>query len=324
MIHMDTRKKPKKPIEYKCDKCNFITIHKNDYKKHLLTLKHNKDTFDTPITQQNPIENFKCECGKIYKYSQGLYKHKKSCNINPKEEPVKFEPTMSMFMELIKENQEIKNLLIEQNKQMQEQNKQIQEQCKQNTELVNKFVEKDFITNNNNTTNNNSNNTTNNNKFNLNFFLNETCKDAMNMKEFISNIKITFEELLNIGDTGFVSGVSDIFIKRLRDLDVSKRPIHCTDVKRDTIYLKDQDKWDKDDKENTKLKGFIGNVEYKNIAALHKWSQDNPESKVNNSQLNSLKNKIYLQTLLGDDDTRNKVIKNVSKLVIVDRTGEPV
>jgi hypothetical protein len=144
------------------------------------------------------------------------------------------------------------------------------------------------------------------------------------MKEFISNIKITFEELLNIGDTGFVSGVSDIFIKRLRDLDVSKRPIHCTDVKRDTIYLKDQDKWDKDDKENTKLKGFIGNVEYKNIAALHKWSQENPESKVNNSQLNSLKNKIYLQTLLGHRDTRNKVIKNVSKLVIVDRTGEPV
>jgi len=122
---MDTIKKPKKPIEYKCDKCNFITIHKNDYKKHLLTLKHNKDTFDTIITQQNPIEIFKCECGKIYKYSQGLSKHKRTCNVHPKES-VKFEPTMSMFMELIKENQEIKNLLIEQNKQMQEQNKHMQ------------------------------------------------------------------------------------------------------------------------------------------------------------------------------------------------------
>jgi len=317
---MDTFKKPKTPIEYKCEKCNFITLHKNDYKKHLLTLKHNKDTFSLPITQQNPFENFKCECSKIYKYSQGLSKHKKLCNFKPKQEvikePVKFEPTVTMFMELIKKNQELQDLLIQQNVQM-------QEQCKQNSELVNKFVEKDFVTN-NNTTNNNNNTTNNNQKFNLNFFLNETCKDAMNMKEFISNIKITFEELLNIGDTGFVSGVSDIFVKRLRDLDVNKRPIHCTDVKRDTIYLKDEDKWDKDDKENTKLKGFIGNVEYKNIAALHKWSQDNPDSKINNSQLNSLKNKIYLQTLLGDDDTRNKVIKNVSKLVIVDRTGEPV
>jgi hypothetical protein len=319
---MDTRMSQKTIKTFYCKKCSYNTLRKNDYNKHLLTAKHIKDTnkiHNDVITVATVVnvadKNFKCECGKIYKYSQGLSKHKKSCNINPQkeviEEPVKFEPTMNMFMEIIKENQEIKNLLIEQNKQ--------------NNILMNKLIEKDFITNNNNnTTNNNSNNTTNNNKFNLNFFLNETCKDAMNMKEFISNIKITFEELLNIGDTGFVSGVSDIFIKRLRDLDVSKRPIHCTDVKRDTIYLKDQDKWDKDDKENTKLKGFIGNVEYKNLAALHKWSQENPESKINNSQLNSLKNKIYLQTLLGDDDTRNKVIKNVSKLVIVDRTGEPV
>ncbi len=306
---MDNIKHTKNPKQYSCDLCNFITKRKGDYNRHLLTLKHqcivNGNSKD--------IKTFICNCGNEYTNRHSLSRHKSKCNFKPKEEviqeSVKFEPTITMFMELIKKNQELQDLLIEQHKQ--------------NTELVNKFVDKDFVTN--NTTNNNSHNTTNNNqKFNLNFFLNETCKDAMNMKEFISNIKITFEELLNIGDTGFVSGVSDIFIKRLRDLDVSKRPIHCTDVKRDTIYLKDEDKWDKDDKENTKLKGFIGNVEYKNIAALHKWSQDNPESKVNNSQLNSLKNKIYLQTLLGDDDTRNKVIKNVSKLVIVDRTGEPV
>jgi len=310
---MDNKKHTKNTKQYSCDLCNFITKRKGDYNRHLLTLKHQC------IVNGNlkDMKTFICNCGNEYTNRHSLSRHKKSCNINPKEEPVKFEPTVTMFMELIKKNQELQNLLIQQNVQM-------QEQCKQNSELVNKFVEKDFITNNNNTTNNNSNNTTNNNKFNLNFFLNETCKDAMNMKEFISNIKITFEELLNIGDTGFVTGVSDIFIKRLRDLDVNKRPIHCTDVKRDTIYLKDEDKWDKDDKENTKLKGFIGNVEYKNLAALHKWSRENPDSKVNNSQLNLLKDKIYLQTLLGDDDTRNKVIKNVSKLVIVDRTGEPV
>jgi hypothetical protein len=305
---MDNIKHTKNPKQYYCDLCNFITKRKGDYNRHLLTLKHqcivNGNSKD--------IKTFICNCGNEYTNRHSLSRHKKSCNFNLKQEitrePVKFEPTINMFMELIKKNQELQDLLIEQHKQ--------------NTELVNKFVEKDFVTNNNNNT---TNNTTNNNqKFNLNFFLNETCKDAMNMKEFISNIKITFEELLNIGDTGFVTGVSDIFIKRLRDLEISKRPIHCTDVKRDTIYLKDEDKWDKDDKENTKLKGFIGNVEYKNISALHKWSQENPESKVNNTQLNLLKDKIYLQTLLGDDDTRNKVIKNVSKLVIVDRNGEPV
>jgi len=292
---------------YDCSFCNYTCSKKSHYDNHLLTLKHNR------MANGNikMVQEFKCECNKKYTNRHSLSRHKKSCNFNLKEEitrePVKFEPTISMFMELIKKNQELQDLLIEQHKQ--------------NTELVNKFVEKDFVTNNNNNTTNNT--TTNNNqKFNLNFFLNETCKDAMNMKEFISNIKITFEELLNIGDTGFVTGVSDIFIKRLRDLEISKRPIHCTDVKRDTIYLKDEDKWDKDDKENTKLKGFIGNVEYKNIYALHKWSQENPESKINNTQLNLLKDKIYLQTLLGDDDTRNKVIKNVSKLVIVDRTGE--
>jgi len=171
---MDNIKHTKITKQYSCDLCNFITKRKGDYNRHLSTLKHqcivNGNSKD--------IKTFICNCGNEYTNRHSLSRHKTKCNFKPKQEviqePVKFEPTMSMFMELIKENQEIKNLLIEQNKQMQEQNKQIQEQCKQNTELVNKFVEKDFVTN--NTTNNNSNNTTNNNKFNLNFFLNETCK----------------------------------------------------------------------------------------------------------------------------------------------------
>ena len=170
------------------------------------------------------------------------------------------------------------------------------------------------------TTINNINNTTNNNqKFNLNFFLNETCKDAMNIQEFIDNIKVTFDDLMTIGDAGFVNGLSDIFVKRLRDLDVEKRPIHCTDSKRDTIYLKEKDAWNRDDKDKTRLKQIIEKIEYKNVAALHNWCNENPDSKVNNTPNNLLRDKIYLQTLQGDEVTRDKIIKNISKEVVIHR-----
>ena len=212
----------------------------------------------------------------------------------------------TMIMDIIKENQEIKTLLMEQSKQFME----------QNNLLINKLVEREPS---NNTTINSNNTTNNNQKFNLNFFLNETCKDAMNIQEFLENIRITFEDLLTIGDAGFVNGVSDILIKQLRDLEVTKRPIHCTDSKRETIYLKENNDWNKDDKDNTKLKDVIQKVEYKNVASLRQWCNENPDSKINNTDNNILKDKIYLQTLQGDDRTRNKIIKNLTKEVIVEK-----
>ena len=136
------------------------------------------------------------------------------------------------------------------------------------------------------------NNTTNNNqKFNLNIFLNETCKDAMNIQEFMENLRITFQDLLTIGNEGFVNGLSDIFIKQLQDMDVSKRPIHCTDSKRETIYFKEEDVWNKDDKDKTKLKGIIEKVEYKNVVALRQWCNENPDANVNNTPNNLLRDK---------------------------------
>jgi hypothetical protein len=208
-------------------------------------------------------------------------------------------------MELIKQNKELQNLLVQ--------------QSNEKTEFINKLIERE--PGNNNTINGN---VTNNNhqKFNLNFFLNETCKDAMNIQEFLENIRVTFEDLLTIGDAGFVNGVSDILIKQLRDLDVNKRPIHCTDAKRETIYVKDQDAWNKDDKENTKLKDVIQKVEYKNVVALRDWCNENPDAKVNNTDNNILKDKIYMQTLQGDDRTRNRIIKNLTKEVIVEKGSD--
>jgi hypothetical protein len=257
---------------------------------------------------------YKCDhCAKEYKSNNSLWYHKKKCNLKKLSEPAISEPVKIpleiLIFDIIKENQEFKNLLIEQQKE--------------NKDLMNKMVEiaQQHLTIPTTVINNPTmNNTTNNNQtFNLQLFLNETCKDAMNMQEFIDNIKITFEELLAIGNSGFVNGISDIFIKQLRDLEVNKRPIHCTDAKRETIYLKDQDSWNKDDKDKSQLKKMLEKIEYKNVAALHNWCNENPDAKVNNTPNNLLKDKIFYQTLQGDDKTRDKIIKNISKEVTIEK-----
>jgi hypothetical protein len=290
--------------KYICEKCNYITSKKSNYNKHLLAAKH---TLDTKCIKSNEegADNYKCECGKIYKYSQGLYKHKKICLNNNIEKPESI--NLNFIMEIIQENKEIKNLLIEQNKH-------VIELHKENKEFMNKMV---LISQQPTTVINNP--TTNNQNFNLNVFLNETCKDAMNMKEFIENLKVTFEDLLTIGNAGFVNGVSDLLLKSLRDIEVNKRPIHCTDVKRETMYLKEDDAWNKDDKENTKLKKALERVEYKNVVALRNWCNENLDSRVNNTPNNLLKDKIYFQTLSGDERTRDKIIKNIAKEIIISK-----
>jgi hypothetical protein len=315
----------KNALIYTCSKCNFVTGNKNNYDKHILTAKHKRMTDELQKNAKN-ANLFQCDCGKEYKYRQGLFSHKKKCSfeidtVDNMIQSTEQDMSVKVFMDAIRENKEIKAILIEQFKQSEAQQKQVIEQVielqKENTQLINKMVE---ITSNQMSipTLVTNNNTTNNNQFNLNFFLNETCKDAMNIQEFIDNIKITFDELLTIGNAGFVNGLSDIFIKQLRDLEVTKRPIHCTDLKRETIYFKEEDSWNKD-KNNTKLKNIIEKVEYKNVAALHRWCNENPDSKINNTDNNLLRDKIYLQTLQGDERTREKIIKNISKEIVVDK-----
>jgi len=216
------------------------------------------------------------------------------------------------------------NRMVEKDEVMQRVIKTLLEEKSQETretkDLMNKIVE---ITqqqlavtttiNNNNTVNNN------NQRFNLNVFLNETCKDAMNLQEFLDGIRPTFEELLVMGDVGFVDGISEIFIKRLRELDITKRPIHCTDFKRETIFLKENNVWTKDDNGHAKLKSIIEKVEYRNVVTLHTWCIENPEAMINNHEKNLLRDKIYLQTLLGDPKTRDKVVKIIAREVTLDR-----
>jgi len=274
-----------------CTICNYNTQCKYRFERHNTTAKHIKMT--DGLQNRGKIEkNFQCHCGKVYKHRQGLHKHRQLCCQNSTENNINIVES-TVLVELFKEF--------------------LNQQNKNHNELINKLIEREPATSTvNNTTNNNQ-------KFNLNFFLNETCKDAMNIQEFIENIKISFEDLLTIGNSGFVNGLSDIFIKQLRDLEVEKRPIHCTDSKRDTIYLKENNSWEKDDKENKKLKDVLEKIEYKNVAALHNWCGENPDSKVNNTPQNLLRDKIFMQTLQGDERTRDKIIKNILKEVIVIR-----
>jgi hypothetical protein len=327
---MLTEKKQKKPSEYCCNICHFVTSKKNNYITHLTTAKHKKLTSVNTVNKTADTE-FLCPiCSKNYSSRVGLWSHKKKCfqaksidSTFPQQlQPENALPTATLILDLIKDNKDATTLILDVIKDNQDFKNLIVEQQKENKELINKMVE---ITHNQmvvptNITNNNNNSTTNNNQtFNLNFFLNETCKDAMNIQDFIDNIKITFEDLLVIGNSGFVNGLSDIFIKQLQDMEVNKRPIHCTDSKRETIYLKESDAWNKDNKDKSKLKQFIEKVEYKNVAALRDWCNENPDSKVNNTPNNFLRDKIYLQTLQGDDKTRDKIIKNISKEVVIDK-----
>ena len=306
---MLTNKVPIKFQKFLCEKCNYNSSRESQYLRHCLTAKH-KHLTDLTRSYEKVQESsiaFTCnKCNKKYKSRMGLWQHSKNCNLEPSPELVVTENPVSLpiidaslVLELIKQNKELQNVIVQQ------------------SEVINKLAEREPANNNINTINGNV--TNNNQKFNLNFFLNETCKDAMTIQEFLDSIHITFEDLLLIGNSGFVNGVSDILIKQLRDIEVSKRPIHCTDSKRDTIYLKENAVWNKDDKDKTKLKQIIEKIEYRNVIALRDWCDENPDARVNNTPNNILKDKIYLQTLQGDDKTRDKIIKIVSREVIVEK-----
>lgn len=322
--------------KFRCDTCDFNSNNKHNFDIHLNTIKH-KNAINDNIDNINKHE---CKCGKVYTNRQNLSRHRKSCNgektplSNQPESPAASTHVIfdtSLVIGLIQQNQEFKALLFEQSKQVMEhvielqanQSKQVIElQTKQsemfmdfkkeNSELINKLIERE--------PNNTVNNTTNNNqKFNLNLFLNETCKDAMNMEEFLAGLHFTFEDLMKFGDNGFVNGMSEFLIKELSRLDITKRPIHCTDIRRDVIHLKDNDVWIRDTGQ-VQLTAAIKRAEYKSVVALNKWRNETPDANINNSPNNLLRDKIYMQTLLGDDDTRAKIIRRLNQAMYLDRS----
>uniref|UniRef100_A0A6C0HCX0 C2H2-type domain-containing protein n=1 Tax=viral metagenome TaxID=1070528 RepID=A0A6C0HCX0_9ZZZZ len=292
-----------------CNDCDYKTSKTSSWKKHLMTSKHQNtiNTINSTI-QKDDCETVqhKCSCGKTYKHYSSLWNHKKSCkglsvvenygeNISEKE----------LIMLLLKENKEFKQLIIEQTAQMME------------------LATIPKTTNNNNNSNVINNNNCTNNQFNLNLFLNEKCKNAMNMSEFIDSIQIEDEDFENIGKLGYVQGISNIFVKGLKGLDVTMRPMHCSDIKRETLYIKDNDTWNKDDTKQ-KVRNAIAMVAHKNFKYIPVWQEANPSA----YDVTTKKNELYMRianqvtTCITPDDSSgiNKIIRNLANCVCIDKT----
>ena len=320
-----------------CNKCNYTTTTKSNYNKHLLTEKHNK----TIVVDSMYICS---QCKKEYLNYNALWKHKKYCNeVEPEKNQNKFIPTNvitpELFMEILKESKELQNVLIEQNKELQnklwEKESELQNKLlEKESELYNKLMEQNAEHHkqiielaNKNPTNINSHNT--NNQFNLQFFLNETCKDAMNIVDFVNSLKLTTDDFETTGRLGFIEGISRIFIKELKKLETEKLPIHCTDFKRETVYIKDNNIWEKENEEKQKLKWAIDAIAQLNLNQVQNWQQEYPQCKENNTKENEHFFKLAAVALGGrgkdeEDKYRDKIMKNVLKEVIIDKQYKPL
>ena len=296
-----------------------------------MTAKHksrvnNKET----DTAKNPT-TFQCDCGMEYRYKSGLYRHRRNCKKTPKDNLNNANVLDVLIRQQEKhqeENIELKKMLFEQqenhHKQMklqQEQMMQQQEQLKQQQEEHNKQIQ-ELIPQLQQVTNiNNCNNTTNNNRFNLNFFLNEQCKDAISIQNFIENLNIGIPELEHMGNVGYVQGMMSIFSNTLGAMDIYKRPLHCTDLKRETLYIKQGNTWKKDTEDKTELKKLIKTVEYKNYGSLRLWEREHPEAFECDTQDNIDYMRISNESLGGFDSTDaiklGKIMKHVVREVYI-------
>jgi hypothetical protein len=285
-----------------CDLCDYTTCKKSSYYKHLTTDKHKNQQNGSDLVGNDSeklpkVAHFQCECGKIYKYDSGYYRHKKKC-ITKYTDPVETKEVS---------DKELIMMLLKQNAQL----------IEQNTEMS-KNISK--ISNNNNTTHTNSHNKT----FNLQFFLNEECKDALNISEFVSSIKVQLEDLETTGRLGYVEGVSRIINKNLNDLDQTKRPIHCSDVKREVLYIKNENQWIKENESKPILTKAIKQIANENIKQISEWRKKYPDctdsdSRKNDLYLNIVSNAMSGSTSEEQSSNYEKIITKVAKEVVIEK-----
>ncbi len=282
-----------------CEACDFKCSKESDYNRHLVTLKHENGVKVYKSVQKNATayNALICECSKTYTSRMGLWKHKQKCPVFNGKNDTAISSEVNdtnnidkddLILKLLKDNEEIRQIL------------------------------KDVIPKMGNNTIINNNNTTNN--FNLNFFLNEQCKDALNISEFVESLKITFEDLLYSKKNGLVEGISNVMIRGLKELDIYKRPIHCTDKKRETMYIKDQDKWEKDETHEI-MKSTIEMIADKERNALQIWTDNNPDwIETEKKQIEYLTMLRSISEPIEDEDKNGrKIIRAVSREVIVDK-----
>ena len=275
--------------KFVCEKCDYSTSRKSQYHRHLETDKHK--FLQNPTPSESSIKTHKCECGKIYKHSSTLYAHKKICKYNDNQTS----------------NNDLINYLIKENSELKKEQTDIKQLI---LELVKNGVTNNKINNSHNTTN------SHNKAFNLNFFLNETCKNAINLNDFVDSVKLQLGDLISVGDLGYVDGVSNIIVKKLNDMDETERPIHCTDKKRETMYIKDDGKWDKDE-DNIKLKNAITRIADKNIKLLPQYREKCPDYDNAYSKASDKYEKLMIEVMTYEDEKKDKIVKNISKATII-------
>ncbi len=303
---------PKICSKFSCEFCDYHTSKKSSYTDHLLSTKHQKSMLlkqnVNQILPNSAPQKFTCQfCNKEYKDNSGLWRHKNkgNCNKKPNNEldvvnasetnKEELNAIKDLMKYLMKENSEMKNMMM-------------------------KVIENG--TTNNNITNNTTHTNSHNKAFNLNFFLNETCKDAMNIGEFVDSLKLQLSDLEKVGEAGYIEGISSIIVKNLKELDVTKRPVHCTDKKGETVYIKDADKWEKDEDKSIMHK-LIKKVASKNIKMFDKYREAHPDCKQYHSQYSDQYHKIIYESMGGKGDNdfekHEKIIKNVLKEVTIDK-----
>jgi hypothetical protein len=297
--------------EFVCEKCDYICKQKWMWNRHITTTKHQNTYKNTDIDLHKSAEKlYACKCGNEYSHRQSLYNHRKKCKGSVETDtiqaPVK-QTESDIIVQLIKQNQEFKEMLIE-----------------QNTKMCETFSE--VIKHTNNTTNNNNHINSHNKTFNLNVFLNEDCKDAMNITDFVNSINLQLSDLEHVGEVGYVEGISNIIIKNLKALDVTKRPVHCTDPKRETIYIKDGDVWEKDEDDNKKLRKMIRSVAFRNCKNTRLFKEKYPDCTKYDSKYSDIYNKIIIEVMGGgpksnDIDNQNKIMRKIAKVMTIDKNN---
>ena len=284
-----TEKGQKGQNNYVCESCDYKCSKKYSWDRHLLTLKHQESTNGNTLGAKGQLKAYSCEnCGKEYSERTGLWKHKQKCTIQQNNNIINGGLTEQLVIELVRQNKEL-------------------------LEIVK------------NGTTSHSHNTTNshNKAFNLQFFLNETCKDAMNIMDFVDSLKLQLSDLESVGKLGYVEGISNIIIKNLKEMDVHKRPVHCSDSKREIMYIKDEDKWEKENEQKQKLRKAIKRVAFKNEKLLPKYKEEHPGCNYSDSKFSDQYSKLVIEAMggMGNNVTEkeDKIIKKIAKEVIINK-----
>ena len=278
----------KPSVFFQCEPCDFTCSKKSNYSKHLATHKHLSAFSVTAGDNKKTVLPQECAtCHKIYRSRNGLWKHKKICTMPTSEQDQT--DYKNLILELVKSNQDLQ--------------KQMLEVCK-NSGIQNNTI--------------NSHNKT----FNLQFFLNEQCKDAMNLMDFVDTFKLQFADLEQVGEIGYIEGISNIIMKKLNEMDVHKRPIHCSDAKRETLYVKDDNVWEKESPTCDKLRKAIKYISKKNSDLIPAWQTKNPLANNFASHVNDQYLQIIKQSMGGSGDVidrENKIIKKIAKAVLIEK-----